>query len=657
MLGRFFKLFCALFIFTIMAAPGAARAAVTDSKLTTNHWKKGATEGFSITATVTIDSPLADMTISGPQLAAPASLESNTAGTIHTVTVELASRPQVGAAYTVQVNYLTDPPTSETVNLTVGAVLDNFATLTAPLGGVGPTVNPTFTWQAPGVLPSGFSGYRLSISGLDETPWLSAELATGTLSAQYQASGSFPTSLTKGVLYDWSLYTFDGLGNSAENRDGTVMIGANISGTVTDLSGAPVSGATVAVYNTLNAIVTATETGADGSYLVGGLNTTNYRLRFSKDGKAVFYNNRLDASDNLAVEATVLKTGINAVLGGWGAISGKVVNSSGANLSGVSVALLDANGNATSYPAATTKSDGTFSFTLLPPATYRIKCIGGPLGYADLNDGSLIPVTEGGIFQLSNSVLSKVNIIGTVTDLSGAPVSGIWVFLYTTAGDFVPDFFGVQTGADGSYAISGIGTGSYKVLFDRAATSYASQYYNRKATFGQSDTVAVGTTVVTGINAVLGTGRPVITAFTVPATSPTLNVSGITFSAIEGTGVAGYLINESAIIPAVGDAGWRSTPPTSYTFTEVGEKTLYAWAKGATGLVSASSVASVSVDAGAVTPGDSDGDGVITIAEVKLALDMYLELQAPARFVDADGDDVVTLLEVQKVINAFLAVQ
>jgi len=42
---------------------------------------------------------------------------------------------------------------------------------------------------------------------------------------------------------------------------------------------------------------------------------------------------------------------------------------------------------------------------------------------------------------------------------------------------------------------------------------------------------------------------------------------------------------------------------------------------------------------------------------VKLALDMYLGLQAPARFVDADGDDAVTLPEVQKVINAFLAVQ
>lgn len=658
MLGRFFKLFCALFIFTIMAAPGAAQAAVTDSKLTTNHWKKGATEGFSLTATVTIDSPLAEMTISGLQIAAPVPLVSNDVGTIHTVTVPLAARPQVGDAYTVQVDYLTEPPTSETLTLTVGAVVESFATLTSPIGGVAGTTNPTFTWQAPAL--AGLSGYRLSISGLDETPWLSAQLSAGTLSAQYQATGSYPSSLTKGTLYDWSVYTFDSLGNSSENRDGTVMIGANISGTVTDLSGAPVAGATVAVYNTLNELQIFTTTKADGSYLLGGLNTTNYRLRFSKDGKAVYYNNRLDASDNLAVSATTLTTGINAVLGGWGAISGKVVNSLAAGLSGYRVELLDANGQATTYPAVTTSTGGAFTFSLVAPGTYRIRVVGAN-GYASLDYGSTLLVSEGQITQLPfDAVLYKVNITGTVRDLVGAPVAGIEVYLYTTGGSLIFDIPAAVTGADGSYALSGVPIGNYKVGFlPLGGSVYAKQYYNRKGTVADANIIAVSSTVVTtGINAVLGSGRPVITGFTVPATSASLTVSGIALAATEDTyGVAGYLITESPSAPSATASGWTTSAPTSYTFAGVGEKTLYAWAKGATGLVSASSAASVSVEAGAVTPGDSNGDGVITIAEVKLALDMYLKLQAPARFVDADGDDVVTLLEVQKVINAFLAVQ
>ena len=660
MLARFFKLFCALFIITILAAPGAAQAATASGNVTTNHWKKGAAEGYSLTATVTVPSAQADlalMTLSGPQIVSPVSLTADTAGTTYTGTVLLSTRPsEVGDAYTVQVSYLDDPPTApDTLILPVRAVVDSFATLTAPLGGVAGTTNPTFTWQ-PAQL-TGLSGYRLSISGLDETPWLSAQLSAGTLSAQYQATGSYPSSLTKGNLYDWSVYTFDSLGNSSENRDGTVMIGANISGTVTDLSGAPVAGATVAVYNTLNAIVTATETRADGSYLVGGLNTTDYRLRFSKDGKAVFYNNRLDASDNLAVSAIELKTGINAVLGGWGVISGKVVNSSAAGLSGYRVELLDANGQATTYPAVTTQTGGAFTFSLVAPGTYRIRVVGAN-GYASLDYGSTLSVSEGQITQIpSDAVLYKVNITGTVRDLAGAPVPGVWVYLYTSANNLIMTFSGVQTSSDGTYAFSGVGTGNYKVLFD--SNGYAVQYYNRKATVEAADIITVNsTTVTTGIDAVLGSGRPTITGFTVPATSSSLTVSGITLTAAESTyGVAGYLITESPSAPSATASGWTTSAPTSYTFTEVGEKTLYAWAKGATGLVSASSVASVSVDAGAVTPGDSDGDGVITIAEVKLALDMYLKLQAPARFVDADGDDVVTLLEVQKVINAFLAVQ
>jgi len=671
MLGRFFKLFCALFIFTIMAAPGAAQAATASGKVTTNHWKKGAAEGYSLTATVTVPlalARLAVMTLTGPEIVTPVTLTEDASGTTYSAVVTLAARPLDPTAYTVTVTYIdseTDPTPADTLILPV-TVVDSFATLTSPMGGVAGTTNPTFTWQAPAL--AGLSGYRLSISGLDNgvdgSPWLSAQLSAGTLSAQYQSSGGFPSSLTKGVLYEWYVYTFDSLGNSSENRDGAVMIGANISGTVTDLSGAPVAGATVSIYYATNGdvIPTSATTKADGSYLLGGLNSTNYRLRFSKDGgKPVFYNNRLGLlmeSDPLLADATKLKTGIDAKLG-WGAISGKVVNSSGTNLSGVSVALLDGSGNATSYPAATTKSDGTFSFTLLPLGNYRIRVIGTPLGYADLNDGSLIPVTEGDTSgqNVVLNTLPKVNITGTVTDLSGAPLSGIWVYLYDTAGTplFIP---GAATGADGSYALVDVPGGSYKVGFlPGAGSSYAKQYYNRKATTLLAENITVGSTVVTNINAVLGTGRPVITAFTVPATSPTLTVSGITFSAIEGTGVAGYLINESGVTPAADAAGWRSTPPTSYTFAGVGEKTLYAWAKGATGLVSASSAASVSVEAGAVTPGDSNGDGVITIAEVKLALDMYLKLQAPARFVDADGDDVVTLLEVQKVINAFLAVQ
>ena len=58
-------------------------------------------------------------------------------------------------------------------------------------------------------------------------------------------------------------------------------------------------------------------------------------------------------------------------------------------------------------------------------------------------------------------------------------------------------------------------------------------------------------------------------------------------TATEPNGVAGYLLTESATPPLASAAGWSASAPTSYTFASGGAKTLYAWAKGSTGLVSA----------------------------------------------------------------------
>ena len=54
-------------------------------------------------------------------------------------------------------------------------------------------------------------------------------------------------------------------------------------------------------------------------------------------------------------------------------------------------------------------------------------------------------------------------------------------------------------------------------------------------------------------------------------------------------------MTESATPPLVGDAGWSSSAPTTYTFAAGGTKILYAWAKDAAGNVSASLNASVTI--------------------------------------------------------------
>lgn len=84
------------------------------------------------------------------------------------------------------------------------------------------------------------------------------------------------------------------------------------------------------------------------------------------------------------------------------------------------------------------------------------------------------------------------------------------------------------------------------------------------------------------------TTDPVVTAFSIPTTATSLTIPINTFSATDAVGVTGYKLTESSTAPAAGDAGWSATAQTTYTFSSVGNKTLYAWVKDAAGNISSS---------------------------------------------------------------------
>ncbi|MGE5394960.1 MAG: right-handed parallel beta-helix repeat-containing protein, partial [Candidatus Saccharibacteria bacterium] len=94
---------------------------------------------------------------------------------------------------------------------------------------------------------------------------------------------------------------------------------------------------------------------------------------------------------------------------------------------------------------------------------------------------------------------------------------------------------------------------------------------------------------------------PVVTGFSVSATSSSTTVSVTNFTATDNVGVTGYMITETATMPSAGATGWAVTKPTSYVSSSAGSKTLYAWAKDAAGNVSASLQASTTIS---TTTGD-----------------------------------------------------
>lgn len=106
---------------------------------------------------------------------------------------------------------------------------------------------------------------------------------------------------------------------------------------------------------------------------------------------------------------------------------------------------------------------------------------------------------------------------------------------------------------------------------------------------------------------------PGVVTFSVPATSGSMTVAVSQLTATDNSGVTGYLVNESPSPPSSSAPGWSGTAPAAYTFGSCGSKTLYAWAQDATGNISASRSATVTITCQTVQVTKSGtGSGTIT---------------------------------------------
>jgi hypothetical protein len=388
---------------------------------------------------------------------------------------------------------------------------------------------------------------------------------------------------------------------------------AGFSGKVTDLSLAPLAGVSVQLLDLSgNSIAAPVTTGTDGSYSYGGISAGSgvpagsYRVQFKttevgNSAPSVYYSNKLSLadSDTLVLTDQVVTTGVNAVIGAWGEIGGKAIDAAFVGIAGVQVSICDLNGlPIAGLPTAVTKADGSYVIGGVLPATqaYKVKFTGNAAyvgqwyNTALSNTAGAIPVNVVAYATTSvTQVLQAVptlSVAGRVTNALGAPIPNIVVSFFTS--DLL-HLYTSTTLADGTYSISGAPAGVYMVTFqDNAASVYRKQYYNLKFSLSTANTITISTGVpATNINAVLAAYIPIISGFSVPAVSNALTVTGISVSAAVPAGVSGYLLTESPTAPTVATAGWSATAPTSYTFASGGAKTLYAWAKGVAGDISA----------------------------------------------------------------------
>lgn len=125
---------------------------------------------------------------------------------------------------------------------------------------------------------------------------------------------------------------------------------------------------------------------------------------------------------------------------------------------------------------------------------------------------------------------------------------------------------------------------------DAQTITLSGEYYSI-STQKSVSLVPVSATFVVGTN--VDTSPPTITQFSLPLSSTSLTVNGITFSATDNSGVSGYCMTETNSSSSC--SSWSNSAQSSYTFAAIGAKTLYAFAKDAAGNISSSASANVTI--------------------------------------------------------------
>lgn len=277
-------------------------------------------------------------------------------------------------------------------------------------------------------------------------------------------------------------------------------------------------------------------TNASGDYVITGVKSGSYVIHFNGglDHLGQYYNGKSSFSkaDRVAVADAATTAGINAELGLAGRISGHVTDAeTHAALADVEVCAAPPG---TFYLAADncayTGSSGEYTIGGLPSGSYQVHFTPGfgetsPGHYGPLNylpqyyqgkeseaEAEVVSVSAGSTRGSIDAAMHPGGkIMGTVTAALGhAPLENIQVCVRGGSTSSC-----TATGSDGTYTMSGLPSGEYKVKFSPGSQNYVRQFYSGKATGKSADPVAVtaGQTK-SGIDAQLQNGGKITGAVT-----------------------------------------------------------------------------------------------------------------------------------------------
>ncbi len=344
-----------------------------------------------------------------------------------------------------------------------------------------------------------------------------------------------------GRAFGWSLVVglFWTLGLLAATGGLAHSAGGSIAGIVTDEAETPLAGMWVLLYHRVSAPEEPPVwdsvgflTGVDGSFRFDDLADGVYRLSAEHSNfpnppeyDPEFYDNKSEllSADDIPIDngGTVENLTIRLNAKSW--ITGFVYDEADAPLAGIRAVahLYEPNGDYYGETAGTFRTDATGQYTIsgLSEGIYRIHFIDDlKRAYQaeyfddapDMERGLDISVAASSLITGIDARLAATGgITGVVTDGDGLPVELISVGVHRLVeAQNQPPYWeqiaGGESGADGSYAVYGLGSGVYRILFHdlRNPPLYSPQYYSNSTTIETASDISVTEgLVVPGINA------------------------------------------------------------------------------------------------------------------------------------------------------------
>jgi protocatechuate 3,4-dioxygenase beta subunit len=271
--------------------------------------------------------------------------------------------------------------------------------------------------------------------------------------------------------------------------------GAVITGTVRDAQNRPVEGVTVKASGAESETAV---TGADGTYRLVGLEAGSYRVRFKPLGDLTgqWYDgvDTKDGATLINLTSGQSQDGVDARLRTARTVGGTVIDPDGNPVSDVRIEIY-AKGKSYYADRTVTDDQGTFRSHDLPAGDYDLYVRpSSPTRFASQWYDKAVTRSAATPVKVSDSQPATVTvklepgaeITGTVTGQGGTPIPGAYV-----SAERDRDYRYTQTDSAGNYTITGLTTGSYKVLFEPDTSEHVSEWYNNEESVEDADPVDV----------------------------------------------------------------------------------------------------------------------------------------------------------------------